>query len=102
MRVKVGQHAANRRFDKFFVRNLFDIVGADPFEHVAEEFEQPICLRSILLLCDTRPGIGHKHGGAENRQKDLQRITLYPRTLSLAAVNQGIGLTGLPLRRTST
>ena len=48
MRVERRQHAIDRRFDQFFVGDLFDVVGANAFEHLAEQVQLPVCLRGVL------------------------------------------------------
>ena len=38
MRVQAAQHPLDRGLDKFFVRNLFDIVATHPFKDIAKQF----------------------------------------------------------------
>ncbi len=37
MRIERGQHAVDRRLDQLLLIGLFDIIGADFFEDVAEQ-----------------------------------------------------------------
>jgi hypothetical protein len=42
MRIEPGQHAVDRGFDQLGIIRLFDVVGADALEHVAEQIELPV------------------------------------------------------------
>ena len=67
MRVKAGQHALDRVFDRVPVIYRFHIFGAHPFKHIAEQVEQPIGLRPAAFL---RPGSdhgAHHHAGGKGR-----------------------------------
>ena len=39
MRIERGDHAVDRRLDQLGVVGLFDVVGPDPLEHLAEQIE---------------------------------------------------------------
>ena len=65
MRIKAGQHALDRVFDRVPVIHWFHIFGAHPFKHIAKQVEQPIGLSPAAFL---RPGGdqgAHHHAGGK-------------------------------------
>ena len=46
MRIERGDHAVDRALDQLGVVGLFDVVGPDPLEHVAEQIELRIGIRN--------------------------------------------------------
>ncbi len=47
VRVERREHAVDGRLDQHRVVGLLDVVGADPFQHVAEQVELPVELRIL-------------------------------------------------------
>src|SRR6185295_18315410 len=87
---------------------LLDVVGAHPFEHIAEQVELPVGVRRRRLgdrAEGEAAGLGgiegtcHAGGCAEQNQRSLLD---HPRTFSLSvAAHHGPGSTGVPSLRNS-
>jgi hypothetical protein len=45
----MGEHARDRRFDQLLVGHILDIIGANPFEDISEEFEHAIGIGFAFL-----------------------------------------------------
>jgi len=58
MRIERGQHAVDRGLDQLFGSHFLDILGADAFEHVAEQVEL-LVHRTIALLLLRHQRTGH-------------------------------------------
>ena len=109
MRIEAGQHATDRGFDQFAVVGLFDVIAANPFEHVAEQIELAIGIRGRGARArshEDSAGLGHEQrqcrasGGA---QKNYRSLAHHPRTFSPSfAAHHGPGSIGVPSLRNST
>ena len=45
MWIEPGEHSVDCGFDQFAVVRLFDVIGPDALEHVAEQIELPVSVR---------------------------------------------------------
>ncbi len=108
VRVERGQHAVDRRLDKFRVVGLLDVLGTDVLEDVAEQIELAIGVgtrRRLRRGADEDPGLDCRHGeyracgSAEQKQSCLSH---HPRAFSSSDVaHQGLGSIEFPSLRNS-
>jgi hypothetical protein len=110
MRVERGQHAVDRRLDQRAFVDLFDVVGADALEHVAEQVELLVDGGvARLFLGKERPGHLRAEDNAASKPPDCRydqlvhmlRSFVRPACCPCAAVrqsntNQSVGSTGRP------
>src|SRR5207302_816749 len=110
MGIEAGQHAVDRGFDQLAVVGLLDVIGAHPFEHVAEKAELAIgvvgCRRLGTRAVEQDAGLGYhqSRGYACRRAQEYQgSFAHHPRTFwPSVAAHQGPGSTGIPSLRNST
>ncbi len=74
MRIEPGQHAVDRRFDELGVVGLLDVIGAHALEHVAEQVELPVGVRSRRSRRRAeRQCVRLGHAAASPRRRPLHR-----------------------------
>jgi hypothetical protein len=77
MRVERGQHAVDRRLDQRAFVDLFDVVGADALEHVAEQVELLVDGGvARLFLRKERPGHLRAEDNAASKPPDCRHDQL--------------------------
>ena len=106
MGIKRGQHAIDGRFDQLAVIGLFDIVGPDLFEHIAEQVELAIDVPARGN--GRRPDLGMRHKGGcydteHHAGEEKRNFAHHPRTFSVrGGAHQGAGSMEVPSLRNST
>src|SRR5262249_16002070 len=114
MRIEAGEHAVDRGFDQLGVVGLFNVVGANALEHIAEQIELPVGVsrgwfgnggelgQRVLHQPRLRGGERERRAGSCT-EEDQECLAHYPRTFSPSlAAHQGPGSTGVPSLRNST